>query len=239
MRFRRTLREVLAADRPDNVDPIDEWLAEPRFFPGASGLPTESTWATLRRGARPPLGDDVSHYPEVGARDVMIVGNYLASRASYKNVLRDPTAGFDRTWDGLAKILDGIDPRRCFLTNLYVGLPNHKGDTKRFPSTPEFTHKCVELLRIQIDELKPRVIVCLGARVGQAFPSVVDRDGPIPAWKPWRKFDTLRAEQSEVVRGCRFGDHEAAAVVIPHPSSSTTDQERRRGGDMIRELLTR
>ena len=122
-RLRAELAARFARDLPADVHPVEQWCAEPQFFPGATGLLTSRTWLEVVPG-RSGVAVDLPMAPE---RGVLVLGNYQASRASYQRILDGDIGRFPTTWRVLRQMLASTRPTEVFLTNAFIGLPVANG----------------------------------------------------------------------------------------------------------------
>ncbi len=67
---------------PPKVRAVPEWVADPQFFPGASGLLTQDDW----RDVTPGQSGLYETLPPPPTNGVMVVGNYFTSCATYAQV---------------------------------------------------------------------------------------------------------------------------------------------------------
>src|SRR5258708_29861624 len=94
----RLLRSRLAgdftADLPTGVEPVDHWCRDPQFFPGATGLLTNSSWADVVPGGH-GFSDNP---PPARQRGVVVLGNCQATLKSYQPILHGSIGGLPKTW---------------------------------------------------------------------------------------------------------------------------------------------
>ncbi len=117
----------------------------------------------------------------------MFVGNNLDCVAKFRERQESGNAHGDEpkvmpTWQRLYRLLDraGLDYRRCFFTNAYVGLAvteSNEGDPKVPPGTP-FDLWCARFLTAQIEEMQPKAIVTLGGVARRALGRWLN----VPSW---------------------------------------------------------
>lgn len=215
------LRTVLKADFQDDlprgVHPVTEWVADPQFFPGASGLLTEQRWADVAPGESGVF----TALPHVSTGGVMVVGNYFASVATYEKVRTGELKGLKRTWGRLGRILETTHPREVFLTNSYIGVADVQKDNDRFPSTPQFDERCASFLRLEIELLAPRAVVCLGLAAARMLARAI----PVQLGC-WRKSTLMGlAERGQrVVPSCDASGVILSAVATYHPSYAMSNE---------------
>ena len=69
--LRARLEDDFTADLPTGVEPVDHWCRDPQFFPGATGLLTNSSWADVVPGGH-GFSDNP---PPARQRGVVVLGN--------------------------------------------------------------------------------------------------------------------------------------------------------------------
>ncbi|TML07481.1 MAG: hypothetical protein E6G39_19655 [Actinobacteria bacterium] len=217
--LRARLADDFTADLPKGVEPVAHWCRDPQFFPGATGLLTNSSWADVVPGGH-GFSD---HPPPARQRGVVVLGNYQATAASYQRILDGSIGGFAKTWSVLGQLLVAVDPRDVFLTNAYIGVPDLAKDTAPFPTTPSFIGRCQRLLVLEIELFNPRLIVCLGVAAAKMLASITD---DLEAWRPWPGYTALRSSGGQTVANCRLDDVEFAAVAVRHPSAVISNTQR-------------
>jgi Uracil DNA glycosylase superfamily len=218
--LRRRLAAEFSTDLPAGVHPVARFCAEPQFFPGATGLLSASTWRVVTPGVEDPVVDPGPGDPTV---EVMVIGNYQATRASYERILAGEIGGFPTTWRRLRLLLDGVPPDKVFLTNAYIGLPDLAKDTAPFPTTPEFDRRCGRLLALEIELFCPRCVVCLGTRAAKMLARITDG---LDAWRPWPGYQALASRAALVIPTGQLGDARFAAVAVQHPSAVISTEAR-------------
>ncbi|MCA1706863.1 MAG: hypothetical protein LC808_27815 [Actinobacteria bacterium] len=72
------MTEHPVADLPERVHPVRDWCADPQFFPGATGLLSNRSWADVIPGSAGVTGD----LPPPPERGVIVLGNYQARQLS-------------------------------------------------------------------------------------------------------------------------------------------------------------
>ena len=157
-------------------------LKGPAFFPEGRGLLNPEKWLGVERPR------------------IMVIGHNFGC-VGYRNRL-DPDEvkrkengreDDEDTWKHLASLLDeakmtigqqkvSIDD--CFMTNWFVGLLPGKKNTGPFlvpgwPGEKEYEAECFDLLKQQIEEIQPRLILLMGKVV------VLRASQLIPALKCW------------------------------------------------------
>lgn len=180
---------------------MPEWISDPQFFPGATGLFTEDSWQAVVPGRAGPF----KQLPAPPKGGVVVLGNYFASVKTYERVRAAELGGLKATWGRLGQLLAATSPREVFLTNAYIGLVDADKDTGRFPSNQEFDARCAEFLRLEIELFSPRAVVCLGVGAARMLARVApDRLGE------WGRtsFRVLTERGERVVEGCQAGGYD-------------------------------
>ncbi len=186
----------------DGVVAVPEAVDGTAFFAAGPGLYCEA----------PPSQVGLPPFPFGG---VMFVGHNLDVLTAYQNRLAQGRAHGDRehpmaTWRGLYRLLPaaGVEPTNCFFTNAYVGLIEKGGPTGRFPgeSDPTFVAWCEGFLRLQIDRMRPSVLVALGAPA-RRFCARLSPDLAV-----WSRRSNIN------VAAVTIDGHRCRAVALAHPS---------------------
>jgi hypothetical protein len=218
--LRSVLQSEFATGLPPGVHPIAEWVADPQFFPGATGLLREERWEDVSPGQ----AGRYTEFPTVEPGGVIVLANYFASCATYEDVRSGKRGGLGRTWTPMRRLLAATSPQEVFLTNAYIGVADVPKDTTRFPTTPEFTQRCACFLRLEIDLLRPRAVVCLGKPAMKMLASVAPAQ--LSRWTSGSLPGLLQSNQ-RIVHGCRVGDVAFTAVAVSHPSAPGVSAEKR------------
>jgi uracil-DNA glycosylase family 4 len=213
--LRGRLAEAFADDLPEGVHGVERFCGEPQFFPGATGLLRDATWATVREGSGSPA---ISDFPPATVR-VMVVGNYHTSYASYQRILRGEIGGLRGTWGKLKKLLAAVPPSEVFLTNAFIGYPDLASDTARFPATPQYAQRCAEFLALQAEVMRPACIVCLGRHSAQLLARIATG---LEAWLPWRSYAYLDQQRARLLPA-GVGGVRVMALATRHPSSAVSN----------------
>lgn len=168
------------------------------FFPGGFGL-----W-------RP---DTAQPLPDMPVGGIMILGHDFHSERGYEESLaRGREAESQPTWRQLRKLFDvvGIEPARCFFSNIYMGLRAGANTTGPFPGRTDsaFVEHCRRFLVQQLIVQRPSLILALGIHVppflGELSPDLavwtrgkglkyLDRVGPMRASVRFELEPTLTA----------------------------------------------
>ncbi|MGH8975100.1 MAG: uracil-DNA glycosylase family protein [Acidimicrobiia bacterium] len=188
---------------PAGVAPALTHIRGTAAFPGGTGLVIEADTA----GELPP-------FPSGG---VMVIARDLDAEDKYLQRARSGRPHGDPRfplayWRSLYRTFEraGLDPRRCFFTNLYVGLRTGSSPSGPFPGrkNPPFVRWCHAFLELQAEYLRPRLVVFLGNDARKAY--------KVPGG---------------VLTRVRLGAHEGPAVGLAHPSPHhLTARARRYGG---------
>ena len=229
--LRTRLDRDFGADLPTRVLPLPSWCREPQFFPGASGLPTQSTWTEVRPGSLPQIElAEVSglKLPEVAGRDVLVLANFQSTVAQYSRVVAGLST-FEVTWRELRYLMSGVDPSRTFLTNAHIGLLDATKATALFPTTPSYRSRCAALLELELELFRPRVVVCLGAPAARLLAQVVMG---AETWNPWPGFQELDAAGAQQI-DVKLGEEQFIAVAVRHPSAVVSRHDRYREASLI------
>ncbi len=230
--LRHRLKQDFGEDLPARVVPMPRWCREPQFFPGASGLPTESTWSEVLPGSLPELdfgsvaGEPMA--PDVTGRDVFVLGNFQSTVLQYPRVVAGLSA-FDVTWRELRFLMSSVEPSRTFLTNAHIGLLEATKPTAIFPSTPSYRARCAALLELELELFRPRVVVCLGAPAARLLAEVVSG---AECWKPWPGYSGLQTDETQRIT-VDIAELRFDALAIRHPSAVVSRLDRRREARLI------
>jgi uracil-DNA glycosylase len=196
---------------PQGVADVPEPIKGTAFFPGGFGL-----WST----EDDPRGQ------------IAIVGQDFNSTRTYKQALADGTEiHSSATWRELQKILpdNGISPRRCFFTNVYMGLRDGGKETGPFPGLPgicstrefkDFSRRSLGFFLFQLEFSRPRLILTLGLEPIRALAHEVFH---IP--KP-----SSMTEITEIYREVRLPYGHTTLVALTHPSFYGRNVGNRRYG---------
>ncbi len=217
------LRAALESDfrhgLPPGVYPITDWVADPQFFPGATGLLTEDDWADVAPGQ----AGLYAQLPDARTGGVIVVGNYFASVATYEKVRTGELKGLKRTWGRLGRMLSATRPREVFLTNSYMGVADVQKDNDTFPTNPEFDERCASFLRREIELLAPRAVVCLGLAATRMLARALPDQ--LPAWHK-STLTQLADRRHRVVPSCHVSGAVFTAAATYHPSYAMSDELR-------------
>jgi hypothetical protein len=185
------------------------------FFPLGLGILTENN--TIKDGF---LTEEV----EEGG--VMVLGNDFGTVSYVYDVIKDSGEIGEINSKTIANIRKRgvkIDYKNTFFTNLYMGLRLDDGCfagttmTKRFCKEKPFKIKkeyydlCLNFFVMQLELLKPRIVICLGHEVKNAvIEAFTIRD--------WKKTDSFLKLYSEKTYSLVIeGRNKMTLAVIPHP----------------------
>ena len=180
----------------------------------------------MQPASRPPA------LPDAGRRDVLVLGNYMATINSYQRLLDGEFGGFGVTWRNLRRLLGSVEPRRVYLTNAFIGLPELDRDTAPFPTTPSFLDRCHDLLELQLRLFRPRVVVCLGTAPTRFL---ARRNQELAHWKQ-ASLSRLIADRADTAL-LNFDATRITAVAVRHPASVISNDERHRDATTIKMAL--
>jgi len=110
----------------------------------------------------------------------------------------------------------GILIEECFFTNALFGVRVGKINTGRSPgwNSHDFLKRCADALRLQIDVVQPRAIICLGLAAADLLVRIFD------ACQPWIAKTFKEIDQSGeqlITMGRRVGSVSTLAILV-HPS---------------------
>jgi hypothetical protein len=198
---------------PPGVVPLPEKIRGTAFFSAGPGLYIDDV-------------DDV--LPPFPFGGVMFVGHNLDAVGPYLRRLESglPHGGPVkpmRTWANLYRLLDGagVDRRKCFFTNAYVGLKAGDDPTGPFlgARNPEFTAWCRRFLEEQIAVMRPVVIATLGAPAARFMATIAPTN--LASWES-PKLPAMQVYEASIA------GHGAAAVPLVHPSGYHSSLPSRR-----------
>ncbi len=130
--LRGLLGRDFGEDLPDGVFPGSQWCTDPQFFPGATGLLSETSWLDVSPGS----AGVVETLPPPPEHGLVVVGAYQATVHSYLRILARDLGGFPTTWRSLRQLLASVSPQQVFLTNAFVGLPTSRATRSRSRRRP-------------------------------------------------------------------------------------------------------
>lgn len=134
----------------------DFQILEKGFFPLGSGILTKRSEIEIA---------------EIEEGGTLVLGNDFGTLSYLKNKCIGNKEENSRTIDNLETV--NLKLEKTFFSNLFVGLRNdkvHVGTTNTklvVKRKKEYIDFCFEFLKIQLDFIKPKVVVCLGVEVGK------------------------------------------------------------------------
>ena len=174
-----------------------------------------------------PGGDGLVYPRTDRVPDIVVVGHDFGSLCTYEKARSDGAEDIEvRTWGNLRSLLHdaGIADERCYFTNAFVGYREHGPDHGKYPARREvanvkspFRLFCQELLREQLEAIRPRAVIVLGRYPARFLASVFTND--LPAWRTLKKFEQYDAMRPQIL-SLRVKDREQPAKVglLAHPS---------------------
>ena len=160
----------------------------------------------------------------------------LCMAVKKNNEINGPTWRNLKEWIKEEKI--GIQIKDCFFTNAIMGIRKIKEDETKNNSKPhpafekgeeEFLGKCKEFFIQQVDKQKPRLIICLGARVRNFLIN------HIPS-KHWDSKDSGKLLCNiDILNKERVKIHNTNFVSIFHPSFWQSNKTKFRYGDLTED----
>jgi uracil-DNA glycosylase len=195
------------------------------FFPGGTGL-----W-----GGNGNLVD----------KDVLILGQDFGNQATYEafeakeddKTARSEDPNTNATWRNLLKLLKdlGIDPDRCFFSNVFMGLRsgNAQATGEYLKPRDAFYEENLAFLKTQVETIRPSMILLLGKQpvlaLLTAFP------GALHAWEGFNSMKDLLTDRGPIVEAKILGKKVIVAAVI-HPSLSTANRPKLFNGNSGKEV---
>jgi hypothetical protein len=131
---------------------IEELINGTACFPGGTGL-----W-----GGRKNHGQLPESFPE---ESVMFVGHNFDSERGYALSLAVGGEAEGDFWTRLLRMLDAaqLQPEACFFSNALMGIKPGRAEGD-MPSVPGYKEECQRFLKRQVEIVKPRAVVALGAQ---------------------------------------------------------------------------
>lgn len=179
------------------------------FFPLGSGILTEHS------------ENEIAEIEEGGT---LVLGNDFGTLSYVENKCIENREVNNKTIDNL-KLLKGLDVENAFFSNLFLGLrndENHDGTTNTklvVKRKQEYIDLCFKFLKIQLDFIKPKIVLCLGVSVGKSlarhckiFLNFSQKDLPLTRMYE----DGLDKKYIVDTNDEFYGDRKF--VLIPHPS---------------------
>lgn len=189
----------IVAPYPHNVKPIKKMLNMTAFFPGGRGL-----WAEEYSDEFPTI--------LILGQDFSTVDEYNAMLNNNQNDLQCAT------WRNLIKLFDeaNINLTQCYYSNVFMGLRD--GVTKNTGEFPgfkdnEFVNRNLRFLEIQIDTIKPKLIITLGRYAAEMLSRVADY-----GLESWTNFRALIEDNIGFRDNVSFNGHKCKSVALTHTS---------------------
>lgn len=184
---------------PNNVKPIEKMLNMTAFFPGGRGL-----WAEQYSDEFP---------------SILILGQDFSTVEEYNAMLNNNQNDLCcATWRNLIKLFEesNIDLKKCFYSNVFMGLRD--GVTKNTGEFPgfkdkEFVKRNLDFLAIQINTIKPKLIITLGRYAAEMLSRIADSG--LESWVNWR---ALLDENIGFKDNVSFYGHRCRCVALTHTS---------------------
>jgi uracil-DNA glycosylase len=202
---------------PDGMASFPGRLTGQGFFPGGDGLWRDDSRIKLSSTSPFPVGG------------IMFLGNDFGTRNTFKKTLR---TGYENvlTWRNLKRRLLAaeISGDVGFYTNAVLGLRTEKKaiDYLDWSRHPDFCQFCGDFLRLQLEAIKPRLLVVLGEKPKDTVCSTLGAEIPdIAAWKS-RELSSMTAE--ETIRAVEWRGMKLVVHVTSHPYSDFAKDEAER-----------
>lgn len=198
----------IVAPYPDNVKPIEKMLNMTAFFPGGRGLWTE---------------EHSDEFPSIliSGQDFSTVDEYNAMLNNNQNDLQCAT------WRNLIKLFKeaNINLKNCFYSNVFMGLRD--GVTKNTGEFPgfkdkDFINRNLKFLEIQIDTVKPKLIITLGRYAAEMLSRLADY-----GLENWINFRALIDENIGFSDNTSFNGLKCKCVALTHTSLRHLNVSRR------------
>jgi len=212
---------------PEYIEPITKMIDKKAFFPGCKGL-----W----------LETESDIFPSI-----LVLGQDFSTVEEYQKMLEGNSSDLDcPTWRNIIKLFEhsNIDLCQCFFSNVFMGLRKAKSMVGKFPGFRDkgFVHRNLEFLALQIETIKPELIITLGLYAAKMVGNLSPQD--LMSWKKAKSFNKI---DDTVKYGVRFGNHQCNCVALLHPSMRFVNVKNRQyknyiGNDaevnMLRDALT-
>jgi uracil-DNA glycosylase len=193
---------------PVGMAPFLGRLTGQGFFPGGDGLWRDDSRIRLSSTSPFPVGG------------IMFVGNDFGTLQTFEKTLR---TGYENvlTWRNLKRRLTaaGIPGEVGFYTNAVLGLRTDKKaiDNIDWSRHPEFCQFCGDFLRVQLEAMKPRLLVVLGQRPKDTICTTLGAE--IPDIASWRNRDLSSMGAAETIRVVERHGMRLVLHVTSHPYS--------------------
>jgi hypothetical protein len=193
---------------PDGMAPFPGRLTGQGFFPGGDGLWRDDSRIKLSSTSPFPIGG------------IMFLGNDFGTLQTFEKTLR---TGYENvlTWRNLKQRLTAakIPGDVGFYTNAVLGLRTDKKAIDYLDRSrhPDFCQFCGDFLRLQLEAMKPRLLVVLGQRPKDTICSTLGAE--IPDITSWRNRDLSSMEAAETIRVVQWRGMSLVLHVASHPYS--------------------
>jgi len=192
---------------PDSVIAIRERLDITAFFPGGKGL-----W----------MEDETDLIP-----DILVLGQDFSNVSEYERMLRNESTDLDTpTWRELMRLFGfaEIDLRRCFFSNVFMGIRESKSMVGRFPGFRDkgFMKRNLDFLGEQIRIVNPKMIITLG-RPASEMVSKLSEDLEVD----WRDGKALNKPNNGLKHEIKIESKLFSCVALEHPSMRNSNVRRR------------
>ncbi|MBO1264849.1 hypothetical protein J3A84_07390 [Proteiniclasticum sp. SCR006] len=193
---------------PDKVKPVSEMMELTAFFPGGMGL-----WLEEKSEIIP---------------DILVLGHDFSTVLEYKKMVDSMQNEINGpTWRELRKLFKTaeIDLNRCFFSNVYMGLRDVKLMTGTFPGSKDkaYVHRNLEFLKLQIETIKPKVIITLGKPASINL-SLLSKE----LKESWAGGKALSIPNNGLKNNVVIHDHNYICAALEHPSMRNQNVKRRR-----------
>ncbi|MDI9509954.1 MAG: hypothetical protein QM217_09150 [Bacillota bacterium] len=207
--FIKKLQEL--GEYPDKVKLVEKMLDITAFFPGGRGL-----W----------LEQDSTDFPSI-----LILGQDFSTVKAYEAMIEGNKADLNSpTWKNLIKLFEvgGVDLKRCFFSNVFMGLRDTEKMTGKFPGArdKDFVNRNLEFLLFQIETIKPEIIITLG-RPASEMVAKLSR----PDLDCWDKGRALSSPDNGYKTNINFNGHICNCVALEHTSMRNSNVRRRVYGE--------
>lgn len=189
------------AEWPPELDQVPAMVTGSAFFPGGCGL-----WQPER---------------ELEFPDIMVVAQDFSTTAEHSAMLAGRTRDLDSaTWRNFRPFASaaGLDLCRCFFTNSVMGLRKQGPSDGKNPGYKRrnsgFVVATHDFLRLQVQTVRPRLIVVLGTPAAGIFAAAA------PSLERWKgcNFSQLDAGELAFLPSVDISGVTTACVVLLHPS---------------------
>jgi ribosomal-protein-alanine N-acetyltransferase len=206
----------IVAPYPHSVKPVEKVMNLTAFFPGGSGL-----W----------LEEGSTEIPSI-----LVLGQDFSTVNDYNRMLRNEIKDLAcATWRNLIVLFKeaNIDLNECFFSNVFMGLRDTNDIMGEFPGfkDKDFVKRNLMFLEIQIETIKPRLIITLGKYAAEMVSRLSDS-----GLERWLKWKALREPDIGFVRNVNFKEHRCSCVALEHTSMRNSNVKRRKYANMSGEL---